>query len=190
MCIRVLRDKPQGLREKFNAEASGLSISSVVLYELLYSAAKSARHVENRHQVEAFYDVLIAGDEVRGCDAKRRRRMFTAAESAEVLDRWQRGEGLKLIGRSYGKTSSSIFAHLKPHGGIRPAPRRRSRRMLSMDEREDISRGIAAGVSLLSIATSLHRAPSTVSRELQRNGGQRRYRAAAARNSAQSPACD
>jgi len=52
--------------------------------------------------------------------AKRRRRMFTAAESAEVWDRWQRGEGLNLIGRVFGKTSSAIFAHLKPHGGIRP----------------------------------------------------------------------
>jgi IS30 family transposase len=106
--------------------------------------------------------------------------MFTAAESAEVWDRWQRGEGLKLIGRVLGKTSSSIFAHLKPHGGIRPVPRRRSRRVLSMDEREEISRGVACGVSLRSIATSLHRAPSTVSRELQHNGGQRRYRASVA----------
>ena len=53
--------------------------------------------------------------------AKRRaRRMFTATESAEVWDRWQRGEGLKLIGRMFGRTSSAIFAHLKPHGGIRP----------------------------------------------------------------------
>jgi IS30 family transposase len=106
--------------------------------------------------------------------------MFTAAESAEVWDRWQRGEGLKLIGRAFGKTSSSIFAHLQPHGGIRPAPRRRSRRVLSMDEREEISRGVAAGVSLRSIATRLRRAPSTVSRELSRNGGHGRYRAAAA----------
>lgn len=54
LCIRVLRDRPQGLRERFNAEASGLSISSVVLYELLYGAAKSARPAENRRQVEAF----------------------------------------------------------------------------------------------------------------------------------------
>ena len=53
LCIRVLRDRPQGLRERFNAEASSLSISSVVLYELLYAAAKSARPVE-RNQVEAF----------------------------------------------------------------------------------------------------------------------------------------
>jgi len=112
--------------------------------------------------------------------AKRRRRMFSAAESAEVWDRWQRGEGLKLIGRVFDRSSGAIFQHLKPHGGIRPTPRRRSRRVLSMDEREEISRGVAAGVSLRSIATSLHRAPSTVSRELRRNGGQRRYRAAAA----------
>ncbi len=110
----------------------------------------------------------------------RRRRMFTAAESAEVWDRWQRGEGLKLIGRVFGRTSSAIFAHLKPHGGIRPVPRRRSRRALSLDDREEISRGVAAGVSLRCVARRLGRAPSTISRELQRNGGQRAYRAAAA----------
>jgi len=112
--------------------------------------------------------------------AKRRRRMFTAAESAEVWDRWQRGEGLKLIGRMLDRSSGAIFQHLKPHGGIRPVPRRRSRRVLSLDEREEISRGIAAGVSLRSIARELRRAPSTVSRELKRNGGHRGYRAAAA----------
>ena len=113
-------------------------------------------------------------------EKRRERRMFTAAQSAEVWDRWQRGEGLNAIGRVFGKTSSAIFAHLKPHGGIRPAPRRRSRRMLSMAEREEISRGLAAGVSLRSVARRLGRAPSTISREIRRNGGERRYRAAAA----------
>lgn len=54
LCIRVLRDRPKGLRERFNAEASSLSISSIVLYELLFGAAKSARPAENRHAVEAF----------------------------------------------------------------------------------------------------------------------------------------
>jgi IS30 family transposase len=112
--------------------------------------------------------------------AKRRRLMFTATESAEVWDRWQWGEGLKLIGRVFGRHSSAIFAHLKPHGGIRPVPRRRSRRTLSLDDREEISRGVACGVSLRSIARSLGRAPSTVCRELHRNGGHRGYRAAAA----------
>ncbi len=115
---------------------------------------------------------------------RRRRRMFTAAENAEVWDRWQRGEGLRLIGRVFGRTSSAIFQHLKPHGGIRPVPRRRSRRVLSLVEREEISRGVAAGVSLRSIAAMLRRAPSTVSRELRRNGGQHRYRAAAANSRA------
>jgi IS30 family transposase len=111
---------------------------------------------------------------------KQRRRRFNAAESAEIWDRWQRGEGLKLIGRVFGKTSSSIFAHLRPHGGIRPVPRRRAGRVLSLAEREEISRGVAVGASLRSIAARLGRAASTVSRELRRNGGQRRYRAAAA----------
>lgn len=58
LCVRVLRDRPAALRDKFNAEASGLSISSIVLYELLYGAAKSARPTENRQQVEAFSERL------------------------------------------------------------------------------------------------------------------------------------
>jgi hypothetical protein len=106
--------------------------------------------------------------------------LFTAAESAEVWDRWQRGEGLKLIGRVFDRMSGAIFAHLKPHGGIWPAPRRRSRRALSLADREEVSRGIAVGMSLRSIAASFGRAPSTVSRELRRNGGRGWYRAAAA----------
>ena len=110
----------------------------------------------------------------------RRSRYFTATESAQIWDRWQRGDGLKLIGRVFGKSSSSIFAHLRPHGGIRPAVRRRSRRVLSLAEREEISRGVATGVSVRSIAAGLGRSASTVSRELRRNGGHRRYRAAAA----------
>jgi IS30 family transposase len=111
---------------------------------------------------------------------KQRRRYVSAAESADIWDRWQRGEGLKLIGRVFGKNSSSIFAHLRPHGGIRPVPRRRASRALSLSEREEISRGAAVGASLRSIAAKLGRAASTVSRELRRNGGHRRYRAAAA----------
>jgi IS30 family transposase len=111
---------------------------------------------------------------------RRQRRLFSAAESGEVWDRWQRGEGLKLIGRVFDRSSGTIFQHLKPHGGIRPPVRRRSGRVLSLADREEISRGIAVGISLRSIAASLGRAPSTVSRELGRNGGHRRYRAAAA----------
>ena len=110
----------------------------------------------------------------------RQIRKISAAESAEIWDRWQRGEALKLIGRAFGRYSSAIFAHLKPTGGIRPAPRRRAARMLSLAEREEISRGLARGASLRSIACSLGRAASTVSRELRRNGGAERYRATTA----------
>jgi len=73
-----------------------------------------------------------------------RRVGFTATQSAELWDRWQKGEGLKSIGRALSKPSSSIFGHLKPRGGIRPQERRRSRLSLSLAEREEISRGIVA----------------------------------------------
>ena len=58
LCVRVLRKKPAVLRDKFNAEGASLSISSIVLYELLYGAAKSARPVDNRKEVEAFAERL------------------------------------------------------------------------------------------------------------------------------------
>ncbi len=105
---------------------------------------------------------------------------FTTAQKTELWDRWQKGEGLKAIGRVFGKGSSSIYSHLLPYGGIRPPPRRRSRLSLTLSEREEISRGIVAARSIRSIASILGRAPSTVSREINRNGGYRQYRAAAA----------
>ena len=109
---------------------------------------------------------------------RARRRYCTAAESAQIWDRWQRGEGLKSIGRVFGKSSGSIFSHLMPFGGIRPRPRRRSRLALTLVEREQISRGLVNGDSLRLIATRLSRAASTVSREITRNGGLVQYRAA------------
>jgi IS30 family transposase len=108
------------------------------------------------------------------------RRGFTAAEKTELWDRWQRGESLKAIGRAFGKESSSIYFQVSPHGGIRPAPRCRSRLALTLSERETISRGIAAHQSTRSMAKLLGRPPSTVSREISRNGGYDRYRAAQA----------
>ncbi len=111
---------------------------------------------------------------------KYKRLGFTAAQSAEVWDRWQQGEGLKSIGRALGKPSSCIVSHLRPSGGIRPRARKRSRLALTLAEREEISRGIAAGHSIRSIACSLGRSASTVSREVNRNGGCVRYRAASA----------
>ena len=72
--------------------------------------------------------------------SERYHRGFSAAEKTELWDRWQRGESLKAIGRAFGKPSSSIYFQLAPHGGIRPAPRRRSRLALTLAEREEISR--------------------------------------------------
>jgi len=108
---------------------------------------------------------------------QRNRRGFSTAEKTELWDRWQRGESMRSIGRVFGKPSSSIYFQLAPHGGIRPAPRRRSRLALSLSEREEISRGIVAHQSIRSMARLLGRSPSTVCRELSRNGGYDRYRA-------------
>jgi hypothetical protein len=63
---------------------------------------------------------------------QRFRRGFTAAEKTELWDRWQRGKSLKAIGRAFGKPSSSIYNQVAPHGGIRPAARRRSRLALTL----------------------------------------------------------
>jgi IS30 family transposase len=119
----------------------------------------------------------------------RYRRGFTAAEKTELWDRWQRGESLKAIGRAFGKPSSSIYFQVAPHGGIRPAPRRRSRLALTLSEREEISRGIAARRSARSMARSLGHSASTVSREINRNGGYDRYRAALADEQAWVRSC-
>lgn len=108
------------------------------------------------------------------------RRGFTPAQKNELWDRWQQGESLNAIGRVFGKPSSSIYFQLAPTGGIRPAPRCRSRLALTLAEREEISRGIAMAQSMRSIAAQLGRSPSTISRELGRNGGANAYRATVA----------
>src|ERR1700730_5074308 len=120
---------------------------------------------------------------------QRYHRGFTAAEKAELWDRWQRGESLKAIGRAFGKPSSSIYFQVAPHGGIRPPVRQRSRLVLTLAEREEISRGITAHQSARSMARLLGRSPSTVSREISRNGGYDRYRAALADEKAWVRAC-
>ena len=108
---------------------------------------------------------------------QRRRIYYSASQRAEIWDRWQRGESMSSIGRGFERASSSIFSVLSPSGGIRPPDRKRSRCALSLIEREEISRGLVAGRSLRAIAAQLGRAPSTISREVGRNGGADRYRA-------------
>jgi IS30 family transposase len=107
----------------------------------------------------------------------RTRIFYTEADKALMWDRWQKGESLNSIARLFGRSHSSIQGILARTGGIRPPQRRRSQRALTLPEREEISRGLVAGQSLRSIATTLGRAPSTVGREINRNGGRRRYRA-------------
>ncbi len=102
---------------------------------------------------------------------------FTEVEVVEVWERRQAGESNRSIGRRLGRSAGSIRAFVESFGGVRPEPRRRSLRHLSLTEREEISRGIAAGEPLCAIADRLGRAPSTISRELARNGGRVGYRA-------------
>lgn len=107
----------------------------------------------------------------------RTRIKYTAAQMADIWVRWQRGESLNSIGRLFDRHSSSIFGLLAPTGGIRPPPRQRSRLTLTLAEREEISRGLACGLSLRAVAAQLGRSPSTISRKLKRNGGYDNYRA-------------
>lgn len=108
---------------------------------------------------------------------QRKRIYYSEAQRAEIWDRWKRGESQNAIGRIFDRGSSSIFAVLAPTGGIRPAPRKRSDISLTLAEREEISRGLATGQSMRWIASQLNRSPSTVCREIGRNGGIKGYRA-------------
>ena len=107
----------------------------------------------------------------------RQRIYKTAEQRAEIWDRWKRGESMHEIGRLFDRGHSSIQKILMATGGIRPAVRKRSRLALTLAEREEISRGLVVHHSIRFIAYRLERSPSTVSREIARNGGVRGYRA-------------
>src|ERR1700676_1723699 len=106
-----------------------------------------------------------------------RRWKLSSAQRADMWSRWKAGQSLNEIGWALGKDHVVIQFLLARHGGIAPAARRRSRRALTLAEREDISRGIASGCSMRVIAQRLSRASSTVSREVARHGGRAQYRA-------------
>ena len=108
----------------------------------------------------------------------RTRTFYTDKQKSEMWGRWQRGESLSSIGHRFDRASSSIFPHLALTGGIRPRARIRSGPALSLEEREEISRGLAVDRSLRSIARALERAPWTISWEVRRNSGRKAYRAA------------
>lgn len=103
---------------------------------------------------------------------------WTSERKEELWELWKAGHCPMDIARALKKGSGSIHMVLRRRGGIAPPHRSRSRWALSLPEREEISRGIAAGESVRAIATRLRRAASTVSREVNRNGGRQDYRAA------------
>ena len=110
---------------------------------------------------------------------------FTAQQKAELWERWRNGLSVAAISRVLDRRNKTgVLRIVTLHGGITPAPRRRAVAALRFEEREEISRGIAVGRSLRQIARSLGRAPSTVGREIRRNGGSQAYRANRADSSA------
>jgi len=112
------------------------------------------------------------------------RGKLTEAQKTEMWDRWQKGESLHSIARLFERGHSFIANQLSVSGGIRPKNKQRSHLALTLSEREEISRGIAADLSIRMIASELGRSPSTVSREINRNGGYYNYRAASAEQAA------
>src|SRR5437016_10274819 len=106
------------------------------------------------------------------------RPRFTPKQKAELWDRWRNGQRIADIARALERRNKSgVYRVLALNGGIAPAPRRRAPIALRLEEREEISRGIAAGRSIRRIAHGLARSPSTVSREITRNGSCSTYRA-------------
>jgi IS30 family transposase len=121
---------------------------------------------------------------------KRRARIYyTETDRALMWDRWQQGESLHSIARLFDRYHNSVRRILAATGGIRPPLRKRVRLALTLSEREEISRGLAAGHSMRSIAAALGRSPATISRALQRNGGRAHYRANQAEQAAWDRAC-
>ena len=113
---------------------------------------------------------------------KRRKayKRLSAAELATLWEQWRAGTTTVRIGVALGQDRETIRKVLERHGGMAPRPRTRSRRALRLVDREEISRGLAARASAHTIAARLGRAPSTISREIARNGGPAQYRAAEA----------
>jgi len=111
---------------------------------------------------------------------RRRRPRLSGAEKAELWRRWRQGESLQTIGRALGWVTKCMHYVVAGAGGVPPPPRRRSRLALTSAEREEISRGLANGATFRAVSRGLGRAASTVSREVRRHGGRRRYRASVA----------
>ena len=114
----------------------------------------------------------------------RTRTYYTDSQKALMWERWKQGWTLHQIAQIFNRAHTSVQGILSRTGGFRPPQRSRSRIALTLAEREEISRAMAEGQSVRSIAARLDRAPSTVSREIKRNGGRANYRAAEADDAA------
>lgn len=114
----------------------------------------------------------------------RTRTFYTAQQRALMWEHYSRGESVESIARLFDRGHSSIGGILGKTGGIRPPDRTRAEQSLSLSEREEISRGLVAQLSFRAIAAQLDRSPSTISREVNRNGGRKSYRATQADNTA------
>jgi len=113
---------------------------------------------------------------------------MSGSDQETLWDLWHGGFSHYKISEAVGISAPSVFLYLEKYGGYRPRPRVRRPNALSVGEREEISRGLASGLSIRSIAARLARSPSTISREVSRNGGRRQYRAARAEQRAWSSA--
>lgn len=109
--------------------------------------------------------------------AKIGRPGLPSQKRQQVWEMWRAGSSLSEISRTVGSPPGSIFSILLPYGGFYQPPQRRRPGTLTLQEREEISRGLAAGESFRSIAKRLGRSPSTITREVEKNKGVRRYRA-------------
>jgi IS30 family transposase len=102
---------------------------------------------------------------------------FSPEDRQTIWDMREAGVPVKRIARHLGRQNSSLRKFIADAGGTRPTARERSDLRLSLEEREEISRGLAAGYSIRAIGEALGRSPSTVCREVNANGGPKKYRA-------------
>lgn len=102
---------------------------------------------------------------------------YTAEEKAELWKRFRQGQSFREIDKAFNKVHGSSRMAIGYHGGFLRPSRKRAPNQLSLAERESISRGLACNLSLRAIAVSLGRSPSTISREVKRHGGSKKYRA-------------
>lgn len=116
--------------------------------------------------------------------SQRTRIYYTAEQKALMWERWKKGDTLHDIGRLFDRGHSSVQNILQETGGFQPRKRKRSNLSLTLAEREVISRGLAMELSMRTIANQLGRSPSTVSREIKRNGSYADCRAVVAEKAA------